>query len=289
MSWTVPAALLLCAAAYALYHWMFHIEPRLVEVTRHELFYPDLPESLDGLVLCQIADIHITASGRNAKEIAAAIRSIKADLYVLTGDQILGESGPEAFLRWFDELGNAIRPCVAVQGNAEHKKWFDPSPALRGLQERGVPVLNNATYCFAWGRGALQIVGVDDPHSGYDNFDRAYAGTDPNAWTLLLSHAPVGVFRLKDHRADLILSGHTHGGQVRIPLANVLVASIRRMHGLVIGWYEGETLRRKLRRDPGNTRLFVCRGLGMSGFGGRLICRPELSLFTLRRGDAARR
>lgn len=283
MLWAVAAAILLLAA-WALTHYMFHVEPRRVETTRHEVFHPDLPEALDGMVLCQIADIHISARRRNAAEIAAAIRSVKADLYLFTGDQILGESGIEPFLRWFDDLGDAVRPCVAVQGNAEHKSWFDATPALRGLHARGVTVLNNASWCFSWGRGALQIVGVDDPHSGHDDFDRAYAGADPNAWTLLLAHSPLGILRLKNYRADLILSGHTHGGQVRLPLANVVVAAIRRMHGLVMGWYGGEALRKKMGRDPGHTRLYVCRGLGMSGFGGRLFCRPELVLFTLRRG-----
>lgn len=277
------AAGVLAAATLALWRWMCHVEPRHVEITRHDVVDPHLPEELDGFTLCQISDVHITATGRNECEIAAAIRTVHADLYVFTGDQIHRESGIDAFLHWFDDLGDAVRPCVAVQGNAEHKPHFDASPLLHGLAARGVPDLNNATYCFPWNHGAVQIVGVDDPHTDHDDFDRAYADSDPNAWTLLLSHSPEGVLRLNHHRADLILSGHTHGGQIRMPLVGAIIHGTKHIRGLVMGWYEGEELRKKAGHDIGQARLYVSRGLGTSRFAGRLLCRPELALFTLRK------
>jgi len=282
MTWIAAAIVL--AAISMLFAWMMLVEPRRIEITRHDVVDPDLPDGLDGLVICQVADVHITAAGRNAREIAAAIRSVRADLYVFTGDQIHRESGMDAFLAWFDDLDDAIRPCIVVQGNAEHKPGFSAAPVLRGLAARGVPVLNNASYCFPWGRGALQIVGIDDPHTDNDDFDRAYQDTDPNAWTLLLAHSPEAVLRIGDRRADLILSGHTHGGQIRLPLVGALIHGTKQVRGLVMGWYKGEKLAKHAGRDTGKTRLYVSRGLGTSRFAGRLLCRPELAVFTLRKG-----
>ncbi len=279
------AALPAAAALIALRHWMVRVEPHRITITRHEVIDPDLTQELDGLTICQVSDVHMTAEGRNAEAIAQAIRSISADLYVLTGDMIHRESGINSFFRWFDELGAAIRPCVAILGNAEHKPGIDTRKVLCGFAARGVPVLNNAVYRFPLPQSGamLQIVGVDDPVTAYDNFDRAFAAADPEAWTLFLCHTPDGAINLKGRRVDLMLTGHTHGGQVRFPILGAPVQNIKHARGLVMGWYEGEELQRKAKCEVGKTRLYVSRGLGMSRFPGRLLCPPELALFTLRR------
>src|SRR5437868_8532177 len=123
--WFVPAfvGLALLIALLWLRRYMTHVEAARIEVTRHEVFSPDLPAELDGFTLCQVSDLHITARPRHESEIAEAIRAVDADLYVLTGDMIFLQSGVRAFFRWLDSLGPAIRPAVAVIGNAEHKPY----------------------------------------------------------------------------------------------------------------------------------------------------------------------
>src|SRR5205814_1689883 len=109
-----------------LIHRAFRIEPFNIEVSRHEVAYPDLPPELDGITLCQLSDLHIGPRPLNEAAIAQAVRSIHADLFLFTGDMIRGRSGPADFLRWLDSLGDSARPAVAIFGNAEHKKRLDP-------------------------------------------------------------------------------------------------------------------------------------------------------------------
>jgi predicted MPP superfamily phosphohydrolase len=279
----VPLVILCVLALYALRHYVVKAEPNRIEISRHEVSYPDLPTELDGFIICQVSDTHITAWPRNQQAIAEAIRSVDADLYVLTGDMIFLQSGVEAFFKWFDALGDSIRPAVAVLGNAENKPYVKRNTVEEGLAERNVPLLNNRVLDYPVCGMHLQIVGVDDPHTLHSDFVTAYKEADPDRWTLLLCPSPDGVVDLKGRRADLMLCGHTHGGQVRFPLVGALVHGTRKVRGLVSGWYEGDALRRRARGEVGSTKLYVTRGLGMSKFGLRFLCPPELPVFTLKR------
>jgi hypothetical protein len=272
---------LLFGACFALRHYAIHVEPNRVEITRHEVACPDLPPELDGLVIAQVSDLHITAKRRNQEALAAAVRAVEADLYVLTGDMIFLQTGVAPFFQWADALGDAMRPAIAVLGNAENKTYVDRGSVERGLAARGIPLLNNRCMRVPVRGAAVQVVGVDDPHTRHSDFAAAYADADLAAWTLLLCHSPDGVVDLAGRRADLMLCGHTHGGQFRLPLIGALRANTRRVRGLVSGWYSGEELARKARGPVGSTRLYVSRGLGMSGFRFRFLCPPELPLFTL--------
>lgn len=262
--------------------WRMRAEPQRIAVVRYDVTSPELPEHLDGFTLCQIADSHITAAPRNRDAIAEAIRSVRADLYVLTGDMIFLQSGMAAFVHWFGDLGEAAKPAVAVLGNAEHKPFLNTSEVVQAFCECGLTVLRNECLRVPVGKGFLQVVGVDDPHSHHADFAKAYAEADPKAWTLLLCHSPDGVVDLSHHRADLMLCGHTHGGQMRIPGLPALAQNTKRVRGLVAGWYDARQLARWTGDPNGRTQLYVSRGLGMSQYAGRLFCAPELPVFTLR-------
>jgi predicted MPP superfamily phosphohydrolase len=272
----------LLAGLLALIRYMRDIEPRRIETTFHEVIAKDLPPQLDGLTICQVSDLHITAHGRHEDAIAQAIRCVHADLYVLTGDMILFQEGIAAFFRWLDAMGDSLRPAVAVLGNAEHKSFVRGEEVVQGLQERGVPTLNNRVIQYPVRGVTLQIVGVDDPHTQHSDFAGAFASAKPDCWTLLLCHSPDGAADLCGRRADLMLSGHTHGGQIRLPLLGALMSNTKRVRGLVAGWYSGTELQRRAGSEVGSTRLYVSRGLGTSNFPYRLNCRPELPIFTLR-------
>jgi len=258
------------------------LEPLHIDVTHHDVVCADLPAHLDGFTICQISDAHITAGGRNEQAIADAIRAVRADLFVFTGDMIYLRCGIPAFLQWLADLGDAARPALAVLGNAEHKSYLRSGEAAAALREHGLQVLCNQCARVPAGTGFLQVVGVDDPHTLRADFDRAYSDADPDAWTLLLCHSPDGVVDLRDHRADLMLCGHTHGGQVRLPGFQAPAQNTRRVRGLVAGWYDAREVARRTGLPEGRVRLYVSRGLGMSRFPGRLYCAPELPVFTLR-------
>lgn len=273
------------AAGGGLYHYCGTVEPNRIEIPEYDVFCPDLPEALDGFIICQLSDLHITAARRNQDAISRAVRSVRADLFALTGDMIYRQSGTAAFLRWFDALGDAVRPAVAILGNAEHKEFVLLADIEQGLAERDVPLLNNASMRWPVGDGVLQIVGVDDPHTYHSDFVAAYRDADPDLWTLLLCHSPDGAKEREGFRADLMLCGHTHGGAIRIPPVGALIHGTTHVKGLVSGWYDDTILTRRGKCPADRTRLYVSRGLGMSGWRFRLNCLPEIPLFRLRRGE----
>lgn len=261
------------------------VEPSRIEVPEYDVICPDLPEHLDGFVICQLSDLHITAWKRNQEAITRAVKSVSADLYVLTGDMIHRQSGIAAFLQWFDAMGESVRPAIAVLGNAEHKDSVRRDDLLEGLAERKVTLLDNASIRWPVRGGVLQIVGVGDPHTYHSDFAKAYSEADPELWTLLLCHSPDGATERAGRRADLMLCGHTHGGAIRFPLVGALVHGTRAVKGLVSGWYEHPILTQRGRCPADGTRLYVSRGLGMSRWPFRFNCLPEMPLFRLRKGD----
>jgi predicted MPP superfamily phosphohydrolase len=284
MTWpAVTIGIIAAAATIWLLRHMRKIEPERVEITRRELQYDNLPEELDGTMLCHVSDLHITADPRNSATVAEAIRSVQADLYLITGDLIHGQRGVGALMEWLDQLGDALKPAVAILGNAEHKRRIPTGKLIDGLRQRGYTVLVNEATVLRVGRGTLQVVGLDDPHSGHSRPARAYSDADPTLWTLTLVHSPEGILSLEGRRADLVLSGHTHGGQILLPGIGWLSDNTHHSVGLISGWYDRSDIEIKAGIRHGPRGLYVSRGLGTSGWPLRLRCRPELALLKLRR------
>ncbi len=282
MVWYVAIALAIVGVGRLLRH-MRKVEPERVEITRRELQYDNLPEGLDGLELCHVSDLHITTDPRNSAVVAEAIRSVRADLYLITGDLIHGPRGAAALETWLRDLTDSMRPAYAVLGNAEHKLRINTGAVVDLLRGLGIAVLNNEATVVRTARGAIQIVGLDDPHSGHSNPPLAYSNADPDMWTLVLVHSPEGILGLEGRRADLVLSGHTHGGQIVLPGIGWLSDNTHHSVGLISGWYDQDDIREKAGVVRGPRGLYVSRGLGTSGWPLRLRCRPELALLTLRR------
>ncbi len=258
-------------------------EPCQVEVTRHQVESTELPSELDGLTICQISDLHVSPHRRNERAITRALEQVQADLYVFTGDMIYGPDAIPVFFRWLDSHGDRLRPAVAILGNAEHKSFVRTQDVLDGFAGRGIQVLSNASLRLPVHGGEIQVVGTDDPHTHHCDIQAAYAGADPALWTLLLSHSPDGLAALTTQRADLMLCGHTHGGQVCLPRVGGLWTHTHRVHAFIAGWYNRTAIRRELPHCEGVERLYVCRGLGTGGIPLRLFCRPEIPVFTLER------
>lgn len=278
-------AVILIASAWGLRRLWHHGsvgEPAQIEITRHEVRLASLPIALDGLVLCQISDPHIAGAPRNRQAIAEAIRSVKADLYVITGDLVFGTEGPAAFLEWLDNLGPAAQPAIAIFGNAEYKPNVNAELLIDGLTRRDVPLLRNESLRFSVRGTELQIAGVDDPHTGLDDFAAAYREVSENEFVLLLAHSPDAMAHREGRRADLVLCGHTHGGQIRLGPLGPLRTNTHTVKGLVSGWYSGQELARRSNAAEDGTLLYISRGLGMNWIPLRLGCPPELAVLTLR-------
>lgn len=218
-----------------------------------------------------LSDVH-GQTFSESQGLAGLIRGAKPDLIAITGDLLDHHTpNPEAMWRFVEEL-KAVCPAIYyVTGNHE---WWHPQREsfVAGLAERGVAVVNNAHAVFRKGDLRVNVCGVDDAYTGHDDLERALQGIDPAAFTLLLSHSPAPARRLAGRPVDLMLAGHTHGGQVRLPVIGALVAP---GEGFFPEYDKG------LFPLGEDRHLYIDSGLGTSILPIRLFNQSQLSLLTV--------
>jgi len=239
-----------------------------------------LPAGFDGARVLLITDVHLGPflSPPALERVFARLLSADPDLVLLGGDLTTAKidefpAGAAAFRSLRAPLG-----VFAVLGNHDH--YTGHPERLRGLlADCGVRVLHNSAVSLETPGGPdgdparLVVAGIDDLHAGSPDLDAALAQASPGAPVVLLSHNPDVVFGAARRGVRLVLSGHTHGGQIRIPGLPVLVRMSR--YRLDEGHYVA-----------GATHLIVSRGLGVTGLPVRLFCPPEAVLITLRRASS---
>jgi uncharacterized protein len=167
-------------------------------------------------------------------------------------------------------LSGLTAPVFAVLGNHDH--WVDPHGVARHLRQVGCTVLQNAHSLLNVRGAPLCVIGVDDERSGHDDVETAFKGTPHKGSRLVLTHMPPTVRKLPRDQGLLCLSGHTHGGQIKLPVITHKV-----MHRF------GQPYIRGMHAVNGNF-VYVNRGLGY-GIGGAMLrvgSKPEVSYFTLR-------
>ncbi|MBX9623666.1 MAG: metallophosphoesterase [Gemmataceae bacterium] len=257
---TVPLA----AGGYGLY------EARAVRVERPAVAVPRLPAAFDGLRVAFLADLH---HGPNVglPFVAAVVRTtltLNPDLILLGGDYC--SRGPEYVGPCFEVLAGLSAPLgvYGVLGNHDH--WHGLAETKAGFRSAGIAELTDAGVWLERGSSRLRLAGVDDLWCGSPNVAAALGDARADDACVVLSHNPDTAETLRDPRVGLVLSGHTHGGQVVIPGYGAPVVPSR----------YGEKYARGLVRAP-YTDVYVSRGLGTSGPGVRLNSPPELTLMTL--------
>jgi predicted MPP superfamily phosphohydrolase len=221
----------------------------------------------------QLSDLHV-GPRTPLSLIRAAIEEanrFEPDLVVLTGDFVSRRREEVQGVR--DHLGGLGAPTLAVLGN--HDVRVDPRGAAAALRSHGYEVLENAWTTLRLRGAPLTVVGVGDHLTRRDDVPAAVRGLPPGGPApLVLAHGPRTAEKLAAvGRPALCLSGHTHGGQVNLPiLTPLLLASIREPYAR--GLYQ-----------LGPVQLYVNRGVGMSGLPFRLNSPPEVTLATLRRSE----
>ena len=260
--------------------YAYHVEPTWLEVNRFDLNIGDLPAAFHDTKIAHLTDFHYGKQIplgyiEGALERAAAE---KPDIIALTGDFI--DRGPKhvrAAAKLFGQL-KAPLGVYAVLGNHDFsvhnalgvRRHPDLYQAIAdALAEQGVKVLRNEAIRFDRGNDGLIVAGVDDLWSRESDPNAALTGCCPNTPRIVLAHNPRSVEQFAGHRFDLMLSGHTHGGQVHWPgLGRVLMG--KKTKRLVAGLYPYE-----------KGHVYVNKGVGF-GWRFRFGVRPEIAVFTLR-------
>ena len=223
------------------------------------------------LRICQLTDIHagIYMNRRQMRRYVEQVIALEPDLFVLTGDYI---SNSIAFLPGCLEEMARIRArygTFATLGNHEH--WYAGTEELQAIfRKHGVPLLQNEHRVIATASGPVAVAGIDDLRNGKADLAAALDGIDPAIPTILLSHRPEIFPRAAGRAVSLTLSGHYHGGQIKLgpPGAGVSLAHLRTPYP--------EGLYR-----IGASRLYVSRGIGTTFTPVRLNAPPEVTLVHL--------
>lgn len=273
---SVASAALVGAAVDA-----FAVEPNRVTVTRHRL------GTLGGATarIAQLTDLHLQSVGRHEERIAAAVAALRPDLILLTGDSV-DHAGSLDLLDGFLALLDAGTPKLAILGNWEHWAGVDLPRLARVYERRNGQLLRNESVVLPFGQAELLVTGLDDLVGGSPDVHAALAGVMPRPNHLLLAHcpmhreayhaalgatpaggdaSPLGIDR-RAMRPQLMLAGHTHGGQV----APFGWAPLRPPGSgrYVRGWYRDDDI-----------ALYVSRGLGTSILPARFCALPEIAYF----------
>ncbi|MCA9969799.1 MAG: metallophosphoesterase [Anaerolineales bacterium] len=263
---------LMAGGAAAVYGYGRFVERHRLVVERVAIPIAGLPADLDGLKIVQLSDLHLHPHTQLAQiERAVALANAEApDVVALTGDYILQRIGSMRALTPVLRQLRARLGVFAVLGN--HDAIKGPRLTRAALAAAGIPLLVNAGVCLPVGAAALYVAGLDDGSWGWPDLDAALAEAPAGAPVVLLMHEPdFADMAAADGRVALQLSGHTHGGQVRLPGVGPLVLpkNGRKYH---TGLYR-----------VGSMWVYTTRGVGVNNMPVRLFCPPEVTVLTLKR------
>lgn len=246
------------------------VEPQRLSLERVVARLPNLPAALEGFRIAVLSDFHLHPFTKidHIQDAVRLANSLRPDLVVLLGDYV--DASVEAIFELAPELArlNARFGVFGVLGNHDH--WKGADLVRRVLSESGISVLRNTGLSLAVGRGDLFLAGLESAWSGRPDLNSAMVNRRRNMTSILLVHEPdFADASVSDGRISLQLSGHSHGGQVRLPFIGALRLPSwgqRYDHGLY-------HLRDML--------LYTNRGIGLVGIPVRFNCPPEVTELTL--------
>jgi predicted MPP superfamily phosphohydrolase len=245
-----------------------------LRLTRWRVPLRRLPAALSGMQIAHFSDIHVHPA-IPAEYVLRALRvvgSSGADLALFTGDLLSGRLG---LLPAYREALTAIRPRYgkyAVLGNRDYQ-GRRVEPLIAFWRECGWELLRNESRPLP-GHEDARIVGIDDPVTGRADFDKAVAGLSEGAFRLMLAHTPDAVADAAGHGGDLLLAGHTHGGQIVLPFIGPPLVPCDTGNEYAWGMFDYDSM-----------WMIVSRGVGVVAPRIRFDCPPEVGLLTLVRDE----
>ncbi|MEL6438642.1 MAG: metallophosphoesterase [Cyanobacteria bacterium J06621_8] len=270
--WLSKLTLITLVLAIACYVYAKKIEPNWVEIVPVRLAIPHLAPAFTGFKIVQISDLHANhfIPEQRLTKIIQLVNQQQPDAIAITGDFITHgyDFDPDKLALKLSQL-QSKSGNLAVLGNHDH--WRKKLEMLKQtLKEGNISLLENQVYSVERGNQQLAFAGIDDPYWGQPDLAQAIAQIPDNATAILLVHEPDYIEQsAKTERFALQLSGHSHGGQIKIP------------------WIDPFFLPRGGRKyfagldRVENTWTYTNRGLGMTGIPLRFASRPEITVFTL--------
>lgn len=251
-----------------------------IQTTQINISSKKIPSSFDGFTIVHISDLHNAEFGNNQSRLLNAVKNASPDLIAITGDLIDSRRTDVAKVMEFISGAVKIAPIYYVTGNHE-SRTSEYAKLKEQMTKAGVVILNDEGTKIKRGKASIHLLGLNDPD--FTETDDAYESAAminaklkdmlsvSNEYTILLSHRPELFDVYAANNIDLVLSGHAHGGQFRLPFIGGLVAPNQ---GLFPKYSEGVY-------EKNQTKMIVSRGLGNSIIPVRINNRPELVVITL--------
>ncbi len=256
--------------------YAFLIEPHQIRIVEKTFYLSNLSKSFDGLRILHLTDLHINSWGKDEKKIIKRVKELSPDLIVLTGDysddayynlyikRLLCTC--EAPLGVWGVLGNSFYQNHYVSQNINTIKQIFKSANAHLLINQNAPLVIQQGI----EQDTLWLIGLDDPWTEHSNMEMAFNGVADSACKIVLVHFVDNLENYISYHPDLILSGHTHGGQIRLPFISKYLGYTK--YGLYIrGSFEHKGI-----------QLYVNSGLGCSFLPLRFGVKPEIAIITLR-------
>lgn len=271
---TIGSFLTLGGTGYGGYFYSRQIEPRMLKVTSHTIAHSDIPSSFNGFKIVQFSDTHLGFQYdlKQFKKMLNVITNLQPDIIFFTGDLMDAPNqypNPEEIVPLLSNL-HAPFGKYAIYGNHDHGGYG--SDIYRNIMESAnfKLLLNQSDVIEMIDHSKIYVIGVDDAMLGRPDFQTAFLNIpDNNVFKLLLCHAPDLADQAVQYGVQLQLSGHSHGGQIKVPFIGALITPPFAKK-YIEGFYDIETL-----------KLYVNRGIGTTRMPFRFLSTPELTVFTL--------
>lgn len=260
----------LAVAVLVLLYGIF-IERYLVRFPRYTIPVPNLPQAFEGTTIVHISDVHLSPLVPRwfLARLFRKVEALDKDIIVCTGDYVLGREVPgrvDAVWSLLREL-DAPLGVYSVLGNCDH--WADDRRSRKQLSDSGQDVRGRAVVIEKDGE-ALWIAGAGDLQEDHIPLDEVLRTIPSEACRIVLAHNPDTADTEFTERIDLMIAGHTHGGQVELPFIGIPMLPV-----------ENKTYSYGLKRSPKDQLVFISKGIGWGIFPGRLNSFPEIPILEL--------
>lgn len=247
------------------------IERNAVVTNRYRISVPHLPEAFTGLRIIQLTDLHYgpLMPIQTIEHIVRRTNRLIGDVIVCTGDYVHESNATEQIKTVWPVLSRLAAPMgvYSILGNHDH--WADTGESIRALQQSGQDLRHRAIALERDGQ-QLWLAGAGDLWEDHRDLDTLLEEIPDDACRIVLAHNPDTADTGYASRIDLMLAGHTHGGQVNLPIVGAPVIPVK-----------NKTYTSGLKRSPCGTRVFISKGIGWSVYPVRFNCFPEIAVLEL--------